>query len=62
MNAFKAIFNRANGTRVRNLIRAVLLCLTAFGLNMSGDQVAAVMLVAELGIGVVTASDVGEAP
>lgn len=62
LNALKALFNKANGTSARNLLRAVLLCLTAFGLKMTGDQVAAVMLVVEAALGVGTASSLGETP
>lgn len=36
-----------DASRVRMLIRAVLVCVTAFGLNLSADQVAAVQLLAE---------------
>ena len=34
-------------SKVRLAVRAALVCITAFGLKLSGDQVAAVQLVAE---------------
>lgn len=41
------LFDKAAGSVWRNLIRAVLTAVTAFGFDMSGDQVAAIMLVTE---------------
>lgn len=37
-------------TQLLALVRAALICVTAFGLRLSADQVAAVQLVAEAGI------------
>jgi hypothetical protein len=34
-------------SKVRMAVRAALLCVTAFGLNLSAEQVAAVQLLAE---------------
>jgi hypothetical protein len=34
-------------SKVRFAVRAVLVCITAFGLDMTAEQVAAVQLVAE---------------
>lgn len=39
--------NPRKASAVRFAIRAVLVCLTAFGLDLSADQVAAVQLVGE---------------
>lgn len=39
-------------------IRAVILCVIAFGVKMTLDQVAAVMLVVELGLALFTRSKV----
>lgn len=36
-----------HASRIRMVIRASLVCVTAFGLNLSADQVAAVQLLAE---------------
>ena len=36
-----------HASKIRMVVRAVLVCVTAFGLNLSADQVAAVQLVAE---------------
>lgn len=36
-----------NASKLRMLIRAVVVCLTAFGLNLTADQVAAVYLLTE---------------
>jgi hypothetical protein len=41
------IFNKQAGSVIRNLVRAVIALVTAFGFNLTGDQVAAVMLVTE---------------
>lgn len=41
---------RPTSSQVRALIRAITVCVTAFGLNLSADQVAAVQLVAEAGL------------
>lgn len=40
--------NRA--TAIRSLIRALLVCATAFGLRLTADQVAAIQLAAEAAI------------
>lgn len=40
------------------LIRAVILCAVAFGLQWSADQIAAVMLVVELAVAIITRSKV----
>ena len=37
-------------SQLRALLRAVLVCVTAFGLDLTADQVAAVQLVAEAGL------------
>lgn len=34
-------------SKIRMVLRASLVCITAFGLNLSADQVAAVQLLAE---------------
>lgn len=36
-----------NASKIRFAVRAALVCVTAFGLRLSGDQVAAVQLLAE---------------
>jgi hypothetical protein len=38
---------KTNASRIRALIRSVLVLVTAFGLDLSADQVAAVQLFAE---------------
>lgn len=40
--------NRA--TAIRSLLRALLVCATAFGLRLTADQVAAIQLAAEAAI------------
>jgi hypothetical protein len=40
--------NRA--TAIRSLLRALIICATAFGLRLTADQVAAIQLVAEAAI------------
>jgi len=40
--------NRA--TAIRSLLRALIVCATAFGLRLTADQVAAIQLVAEAAI------------
>jgi hypothetical protein len=37
---------------IRGLIRAALICVTAFGFQLTAEQVAAVQLVAEAALGV----------
>lgn len=37
-------------SQIRALIRAALVCVTAFGFKLSADQVAAVQLLAEAGL------------
>ena len=59
MTFLAKLFNKTTGSHVRNIIRAVLLAGTAFGFNMSGEQVAAVMLVVEAIFGFGTASSIG---
>lgn len=34
-------------SKIRMVVRASLVCVTAFGLNLSGDQVASIQLLAE---------------
>ena len=53
------IFNKTNGSIIRNIIRAVLLASTAFGFNMTGEQVAGIMLVVEALFGLGVASPIG---
>jgi len=36
-----------NASKIRMVLRASLVCITAFGLNLSADQVAAIQLLAE---------------
>lgn len=36
-----------HASKLRMVVRALLVCVTAFGLNLSGDQVASVQLLAE---------------
>lgn len=47
-------FTEKRASAIRMLIRALLICITAFGLDLSADQVAAVQLVAEAAIQAVT--------
>jgi hypothetical protein len=49
---------RTEPTLIAGLIRAILLCVTAFGLHLSAEQIAAVMLVTEAALSVVTRSQV----
>lgn len=37
-------------SQLRALIRAIVVCVTAFGLNLSAEQVASVQLVTEAGL------------
>jgi hypothetical protein len=46
----KFFSNTKAGTALRGLFRAVLVCATAFGLKLSPEQIAAVLLVAESGL------------
>ena len=62
MSKLAQLFNKSNGTYVRNLIRAIVLCLTAFGLDMSGEQIAGIMLVIEAVFAAGVASPVGNTP
>ena len=48
----RTVFDKSDGTRWRVLIRAVIVCATAFGFELSAEQVAAIQLVAEAVIGV----------
>lgn len=49
---------KAEPVLITGLVRAVILCLTAFGLRLSADQVAAVMLVTEAVLSLVTRQQV----
>lgn len=42
-----------NASKWRMLFRAALVCVTAFGLNFSADQVAAIQLLAEAALALV---------
>ena len=41
------MISTVHASRVRMVVRAALVCLTAFGLNLSAEQVASVQLLAE---------------
>lgn len=56
------VFSKVDGGTIRNVIRAVLLCATAFGFDMTGNQVAGIMLVVEAILGAGTASPLGDVP
>ena len=47
---------------VTTLARALILCVTAFGLKLSADQVAGIMLVLEAVLGFVTRASVTPVP
>lgn len=49
---------KAEPVLITGLVRAVILCLTAFGLRLSADQVAAAMLVTEAVLSLVTRQQV----
>lgn len=44
---FRKLFSTRGGSAARSAVRAVVVCATAFGLDWSADQVAAVMLATE---------------
>lgn len=48
----------AEPVAIAALIRAVILCAVAFGLQWTADQIAAVMLVVELTVALITRSKV----
>lgn len=41
------MISTVHASQVRMVVRAALVCLTAFGLNLSAEQVASVQLLAE---------------
>lgn len=41
------LINENQGSLLRSVLRAALVCVTAFGLHLSTDQVAAVQLIGE---------------
>ena len=41
------MISTVHASKVRMVVRAALVCLTAFGLNLSAEQVASVQLLAE---------------
>ena len=41
---------KPTNSQTRALIRAVIVCVTAFGLKLSAEQVGAIQLVAEAGL------------
>lgn len=48
MKVIQAVFaNQRLGAAVRGLLRALLICLTAFGLKLDADQIAGLQLVLE---------------
>ena len=47
MNLIKRLFSTEGGSAVRAVIRAAVICLTAFGLDLSAEQVAAIQLLVE---------------
>lgn len=46
----KFFSNTKAGTALRGLIRAILVCGAAFGVDITPDQMAAVLLIAEFGL------------
>lgn len=52
----------AEPVAIAALIRAVILCAVAFGLQWTADQIAAVMLVVELTAALITRSKVTPTP
>lgn len=46
------LLDPSQGTSLRFLLRAVLVCVTAFGLRLTAEQVGAVQLLAEAVLGV----------
>ena len=47
MNWIKHPFNATDGSKIRNVIRAAILVAAAFGLKVSTDQLAVIMLLVE---------------
>lgn len=43
----KNLFDKSAGSVLRNLVRAVIATVTAFGFRLSGEQVGAIMLLLE---------------
>jgi hypothetical protein len=41
------LFNKVNGAYARSLIRAIIVLFTAFGLDLTAEQVGAILLVTE---------------
>lgn len=56
------VFNAAQGTQLRNLIRLLTLGITAFGLKLHADQIALVQGGLETLLAVFVASPIGGAP
>lgn len=46
------LLDSAQGTALRTLVRAVVVCATAFGFRLDAEQVAAVQLLTEAVLGV----------
>lgn len=53
---------KAEPVLVTGLVRALILCVTAFGLSLSPEQVAGIMLVVEAGLAFVTRASVTPVP
>lgn len=62
MNSFLKLFNKANGTKLRNVLRIVVIAATAYGFKWNGKDMAALLLPLEAALGTLTASNVGETP
>lgn len=62
MKAFLKIFNKANGTKLRNFIRIVVVAASAYGFKLNGKDMAAILLPLEGVLGGLTASNIGETP
>ena len=62
MTNIALIFSKQNGTKLRNVLRAVLLIATAFGFKLSGQQIGTIMLAVEGVLGLGTATPIGDTP
>lgn len=62
MKSLLKVFNKANGTKLRNVLRMVVVAATAYGFKLNGKSMAEILLPLEALLGSLTASNIGEPP